>query len=118
MHSSAAARQRTPYGLSFRVDELTLVRDWAERHGLTMAVKLDQVIDGAEFEELLLVSGPGRLRQALTLWRTDHSVIGQAAGGHPKGFAGVKLALSHVASAVPPGPGRSPSRWKKLLSRF
>ncbi len=122
MHTPATARHRTPYGLSFHVHELVFVRQWAERQGLTMSIKLDQVIDGAEFEELLLISGPGpgRARQALTLWRTDHSFIAQAAGGHPKGFAGIKLALAHFAGAfgVAPVPARAASRWKRLLARF
>jgi hypothetical protein len=56
----------------------------------------------------------------LTLWRTDHSVIGQEAGGHPKGFSGVQLALAHFAgtfSAVPP-KRHALARWRKLLARL
>ncbi len=120
MHTPATARHRTPYGLSFQVQELVFVRHWAERQGLTMSVKLDQVIDGAEFEELLLITGPGRPRQALTLWRTDHSYIGQSTAGHPKGFANIKLALAHFAGTLiaAPVPARTASRWKRLLARF
>ena len=119
MHPHAAARLRTPYGLAFPVAELELVRGWAERQGLRMAVRLDQVLDGAEFEELLMISAPGHARQALSLWRTDHSIIGQAAGGHPKGFTGVHLALAHFAflfAAAPCKPGVR-ARWNRLLGR-
>jgi hypothetical protein len=120
MHTNATARHRTPYGLSFQVQELVFVRQWAERQGLTLAVKLDQVIDGAEFEELLMISASGRARQALTLWRTDHSYIAQAAGGHPKGFACIQQALAHFAGIFGsvPSPARAASRWKRLLARF
>jgi hypothetical protein len=118
MQSPAAARPRTPYGLAFPLHELVFVRDWAERQGLKLAVKLDQVIDGAEFEELLLIGGAGRPAPALTLWRTDHSVIGQAAGGHPKGFAAVQLALAHFTGCACKHAARPASRWRKLLARF
>ena len=119
MHFPATARPRTPYGLAFPVHELVFVRDWAERHGMKLSVKLDQVIDGAEFEELLMIAGVDRPDQALTMWRTDHSVIAQAAGGHPKGFLAVQVALAHFAGlATGAGRARPPSRWKKLLSRF
>ncbi len=120
MHTQAHARHRTPYGLSFQVHELVFVRQWAERQGLSLIVKLDQVIDGAEFEELLFISGPGRTRQALTLWRTDHSFIAQTAGGHPKGFACIKQALAHFGGTftIAPLPARAASRWKRLLARF
>jgi hypothetical protein len=120
MHTPATARHRTPYGLSFQVHELVFVRQWAERQGLVMTVKLDQVIDGAEFEELLMISSTGRGREALTVWRTDHSFIAQAASGHPKGFPSVKLALAHFAGTFTGTamPARSASRWKRLLGRF
>jgi hypothetical protein len=120
MHSSAAARLRTPYGLSFPLQELVFVREWAERRGATLAVRLDQVIDGAEFEELLMISVAGRCRQALTLWRTDHSIIAQASGGHPKGFSGVQCALAHFAGVFAPVPRRPRQawRWRQLLARF
>jgi hypothetical protein len=120
MHIPATARHRTPYGLSFQVHELVFVRQWAEHQGLTMRVKLDQVIDGAEFEELLMISGPGQGRQALTLWRTDQSFIAQPSSGQPRGFTCVKLALAHFAHifTANPMPARSNSRWKRLLARF
>jgi hypothetical protein len=120
MHRQAAARHRTPYGLAFPVQELEYVRFWAARQGLHMHVRLDQVLDGAEFEELLMISAPSRARQALTLWRTDHSVIGQEAGGHPKGFSGVQLALAHFAGTFPAVPPKrhALARWRKLLARL
>ena len=120
MHPQAAARPRTPYGLAFPLPELEFVRAWAERQGLRLEVRLDQVLDGAEFEELLMITAPRSARQALTLWRTDHSVIAQAAGGHPKGFSGVHMALAHFAgtfSAAAP-QRRALARWRKLLGRL
>jgi hypothetical protein len=113
MHSQAAARPRTPYGLAFAVPELEFVRDWAARHGLRMHVRLDQVLDGAEFEELVMLCAPGRGRQALTLWRTDHAVIAQAPGGHPRGFAGVQAAVAHFA-----GVFRAESPRRRALDRL
>jgi hypothetical protein len=100
MPTSAASRHRAPYGLAFPLAELVFVRDWAEQRSLTMSVLLDQVFDGAEFEELILIRGGGRNRRALTVWRTDASIVAQAAGACPRAFTGVAPALAHYLALL------------------
>lgn len=120
MQSPAAARPKAPYGLSFHISELVFVRDWAARQSALLSVRLDQVLDGAEFEELLQLCWPGRGRPPLTIWRTDRSVIAQEQGGAPKAFAGVQMALAHFAEGAPLASPRKrvTPRWRKLLARF
>ncbi len=100
MPISAASRPRAPYGLAFPLAELVFVRDWAEQRGLTMSVLLDQVLDGAEFEELVLIRGRGPNRRALTIWRSAASIVAQAAGASPRAFTGVEPALAHFLALL------------------
>jgi hypothetical protein len=100
MPTSAAARHRTPYGLAFPLAELVFIRDWAEQRGLVMTVLLDQVLDGAEFEELLLIRGRTPGRRALTIWRTAASVVAQAAGAQPRAFTCVPPVLAHFVALL------------------
>jgi hypothetical protein len=100
MPISAAFRHRAPYGLAFPLAELVFVRDWAEKRGLTMSVLLDQVLDGAEFEELILIRGRGPNRRALTIWRSAASIVAQAAGACPRAFTGVEPALAHFLALL------------------
>jgi hypothetical protein len=89
----------TQYGLSFAVADLIYVRDWVQRREFCLSILLDQVLDGAEFEELLLIRARLRGRRALTLWRTVSHVIAQAAGGQPRAFSGVQPALAYFSAA-------------------
>jgi hypothetical protein len=100
MHSHANALFKPPYGLSFPVEELVLVRLWAEERGLCMIVALDQTLDYAEFEEMLILAPPDRKRRTLTIWRTLGSVFLQAPHGRPRAFATVQEALASVRPAV------------------
>ncbi len=104
MHTPAVLRHRNPYGVAFPLAELLHVRAWAVHRGLSMSVLLDQVIDGAEFEELLLIRGHGPSRRALTIWRTAGSVIAQAAGAQPRAFTAVEPALAHFLGLLEPPP--------------
>jgi hypothetical protein len=96
---AAFSRQGTPYGQSFAVADLMFVRDWVQRREFSLSILLDQVLDGAEFEELLLIRAKLRGRPALTLWRTSSHVIAQAAGGQPHAFSGVQPALAYLSAA-------------------
>jgi hypothetical protein len=89
----------SPYGLSFPVADLMFVRDWVQRREYCLSILLDQVLDGAEFEELLLIRARLHGRRALTLWRTGGHVIAQAAGGQPRSFSGVQPALAYFSAA-------------------
>jgi hypothetical protein len=118
MDLPASARRKAPYGLSFPVQDLLLLRGWAEPRGLRMEILLDQVMDGAEFEELLLVRCPGRGRRALSIWRTSAGVIAQASGGQPLLFSGVQPVAAHFNNHFKPAsPPHRTSFWRQLLLR-
>ncbi len=87
------ARRNAPYGLSFAIEELQAARCWAERQRLALTVALDRVVDGAEFEEMLLFQTRDRRRRVLTLWRTEAGVAGQKAGCLPTAYASLADAL-------------------------
>jgi hypothetical protein len=115
----APGRTKAPYGLAFPVHELVFIRAWAEKRGLSMHVLLDQVLDGAEFEEMLLIRGLVKSRRALTVWRVSGGgVVAQSEGGQPRVFGGVHAALSHagaVFSLQGPRAGRANPAWRRLL---
>jgi hypothetical protein len=100
MHSHASSLFKPPYGLSFPIDELVLVRNWAEARGLCMLVALDQTLDHAEFEEMLIIAPQDRRRRTLTIWRTLGSVFLQAPHGRPHAFATVQDALASIRPAA------------------
>jgi hypothetical protein len=91
---------KPPYGLSFPIEELVMVRDWAARRGLCMIVALDQTLDYAEFEEMLIVAPPDRKRRTLTIWRTLGSVFLQVPHGRPRAFPTVQEALASIRPAA------------------
>jgi len=104
MHSHATSLFKPPYGLSFQIEELVLVRRWAEERGLHLIVALDQMLENAEFEEMLILVPPDRKRRTLTIWRTLGSIFLQVPNGRPRAFATVEEAL---ASLRPAGTKRS-----------
>lgn len=118
MDLPATAPAKAPYGLSFAVPDLVFVRDWARKRALRMEILVDQVMDGAEFEELILlrVAGGGANGQALSIWRTRNGIVAQANGGHPKLFGSVRVAAQHFATYFAPAPAAPrPSFWRALL---
>jgi hypothetical protein len=106
MRTHAVLRHRNPYGLAFPLAELIHVRAWALQRGLSLSVMLDQVIDGAEFDELLVIRRHGPGPSALTIWRTAGSVIAQAVGDQPRAFTGIEPALAHYLGLLVPPPRR------------
>jgi hypothetical protein len=116
--TQAAARPKTLYGQAFPLHELLFMRDGAGRRGLHMNILLDQVLDGAEFEELVMIRPTGRPYRAATLWRTAHCIVAQAAGAEPKAFGGIRAAMDHVLASLP-GAARARRRfsWRDLFSR-
>jgi hypothetical protein len=104
MHAPAESRSSLPYGISFTVADLVAVRDWAARHSLAMEVLLDQVLDGAEFEELLLLRGAGGPKRALTIWRAAGAIIAQQSGTQPLAFTAIAPALTYCATLLTPPP--------------
>jgi hypothetical protein len=104
MHAPAEARPSLPYGISFTVTDLVTVREWAARQGLSMEVLLDQVLDGAEFEELLLLRGAGGPKRSLSIWRATGAIIAQQSGAQPLAFTSIAPALAYCATRLTPAP--------------
>ena len=96
MHSSNVFARRVAYGLAFTIEDLTLVRNWAEQRHLRLAIVLDRSVDGAEFEELLVLAPVQAKRSTLTLWRTKDGIFAQAQHGVPHRFETVGELLSQV----------------------
>jgi hypothetical protein len=110
MHLRQASLAPSPYGLAFSIEELILVRSWAEQRDLVLTVALDHVVDGAEFEEMLIIAPHNRQRRTLSIWRTSAGVFAQTPHGRPRGFATVKETLEAIRPA--------PARRKSWLSRI
>lgn len=126
MDMPATAPARLPYGLAFPLPDLVFVRDWARKRMLHMEIIVDRVLDGVEFEELIMLrpdntlkgATPGR-GAALTLWRTGTGIIAQANGGHPKLFASVRAATAHYSGSLgTQPPAARASFWRSLLNGF
>ncbi len=100
--------QRAPYGLSFGIEELKTIHFWADKSNFRLAIVLDQVVEGAEFEEMLVLSENSSRCRSVTLWRTASSVIVQAQHSRPNAFRTMRDALSSIKVRNPARPAR---RW-------
>ncbi len=108
---SLSTSVRAPYAVAFSIEDLLLVRSWAEQRGLRLNIATDQVMDGAEFEEMLIIAPPNRERRTLTVWRTQDGVFAQTPQGRPRSFACTKDLLEALRPAQP----RQRAAWKRLL---
>ena len=100
-----------PYAVAFSIEDLLLVRSWAEQRGLRLTVATDQILDGAEFEEMLIIAPANRQRRTLTVWRTKDGVFAQTPQGRPRGFACTKDLLDALRPAQP----RQRAGWMRML---
>ena len=117
MRLPATIRQKAIYGEAFPLPELAFMRDGAARRGLRMTILLDQVLDGAEFEEVVLIRPSFRPHRAVTVWRTATCIVAQAAGGQPKAFGGIRAAMDHVFASLPcSARARRRFSWRYLFS--
>ena len=114
MQTQSPSRVRSPHGEAFAVHELVFIRAWAHARGLSLRILLDEVLDGEEFEEMLLL-GARKSRRVLRLWRVAGGVVSQAEGGSPHVFGGIHSALSHAGAHFTPQPMRVPAAWWRLL---
>ncbi len=111
MSLSRPSKIAAPYAVAFSIEDLILVRSWAEQRSLGLHIATDQVLDGAEFEELLIIAPHNRERRTLTLWRTQAGVFAQTPQGRPRAFATVRDLLD----ALRPAQQRQRARWLRLL---
>ncbi len=86
------------------------MRSWAQQRGLHLTIATDQVRNGAEFEEMLILAPQGGQPRCLTVWRTANSVFAQTPQSRPHGFTTLKELLDALQPAQ---KARSP--WRRLL---
>ncbi len=111
MSLSRQSNNAPPYAVAFSIEDLILIRCWADRRGLQLSVAIDQVVDGAEFEEMLIVAPQNRERRTLTLWRTQANVYAQTPEGRPRAFA----TLKDLLEALNPAQPRQRTPWHRRL---
>ncbi len=99
MQTSDISAFNKAYGLAFAVEDLVMLRNWAEQRRLRLTVALDRVIDGVEFEEMLVVAPPAGRRRTLTLWRTHEAIFAQTPAGAPESFDTMQDLLDQLRPA-------------------
>jgi hypothetical protein len=92
-HPELATR---PQPAPFEVWQLTVLRAWAEYHGLEMAIDLAGQVDGAECEELVILRARHNGDRWI-LWRTADAVMLRSTGGPGLEFNLLADALAAIA---------------------
>jgi hypothetical protein len=82
---------------SFEVWQLTVLRAWAEYHGLEMAIDLASQVEGAECEELVILRAR-HTGNRWTLWRTTDAIMLRSIGAPVSEFN----LLAEVCAAIAP----------------
>jgi hypothetical protein len=95
-HPESATR---PQPAPFEVWQLTVLRAWAEYHGLEMAIDLAGQVDGAECEELVILRAR-HTGDRWILWRTADAIMLRSTGGPVSKFNLLADALTTVAPAA------------------
>jgi hypothetical protein len=111
-----AARAKAPHGVSFPVAELLAVQDWGGAHGMMMQVVIDHVLNGAAFEELLVMRHARTHRRVLCLWRRVDQVIAQRPDQRPLVFRSLDAALAAMAPAATAPRPRGMRAWMAWLT--
>lgn len=85
-------------GIAFEVADLVLLQGWANRHGMRMAVELDQCIDGHEYEEIIAIYASDVGPRRWSIWRSRDGVIAQPLLGRARRFFRVADATEALLS--------------------
>jgi len=84
----------SPEGISFEINELLMLRNWAERNALRLELELDHQEGDREYEEYAnLTPEAGRHRLA-TMWRTRDAVMVMPFAGPTRRFVSMAYALA------------------------
>lgn len=96
---AAVPQQRAarPEGLAFDIPDLMMMRGWADYHNLPLTLSLDTVIDGAEYEEYVII-GDGQ--RCWHLWRLADGIAVRSAGSKAVLFAEMPDALDLLIPAA------------------
>jgi hypothetical protein len=92
-----------PRGLAFEIDDLLLVRSWAESHDFQMLVHLDHgaAVD-EEYEEVITFHTQTSPLYRLILWRNSEAVFVQPLVGRGKRYSSVIAALESLLQSPHP----------------
>lgn len=86
-------------GLAFSIEDLLLLRAWAEAQSLHMRVHLDHGLEGEEYEEVLAFSETDSALCLFILWRDARTVHLQPLIGRPRRFGSVMAVLEAICPA-------------------
>jgi hypothetical protein len=104
----------TPKGLSFKVSELILARNWSAANNLRMVVRLDHGSDAEDYEEVLAVHVGDSTLCRWIMWRDVEVVFVQPLIGRTERYGSVAEAFEALAAKqqivlTDIKPGRWPS---------
>ncbi len=111
MNASLTSTAKRAYGLSFDIEDLVLIREWAAERCLRLTIALDHTSDGVEFEELLLLHAASSREPTLTIWRTGDNFFAQPADRSPQRFTSVGEILARLRPAQARRAGWRPAKW-------
>jgi hypothetical protein len=94
--TSESLRFPVPTGLSFEVEDLVLIRKWADLNDVIVAVRLDHGIAGEEYEEVVAFQTRLRPVSRLIMWRSAESVFVQPLVGVRAQYDSVRDALASL----------------------
>ena len=94
-----AATKPQDNATAFTISELLLLQGWAEFHGMHKTIDLAHCMDGAECDEIAIISEPDSLLHWM-LWRKQDSVIVQPMLGAAHRFDTISDALASIRTAA------------------
>ena len=97
--SAPRSRPSSLRGLAFGIEDLLLLRDWAEAQSLWMHVHLDHGVEGEEYEEVLAFTKQDSTLSQFIMWREAGAVFLQPLIGRPRQFDSVAMALAIICPA-------------------
>jgi hypothetical protein len=83
-------------GLSFEVDDLTLIRDRSEANDLRMVVRLDYGSDVEEYEEVLALHAGTDHQYRWLMWRNTNTVFVRSLDGRALRYESATQAIDAV----------------------
>jgi hypothetical protein len=84
-------------GLSFDIDDLTLIRDRSEANGLHMVVRLDYGSDVEEYEEVLALHAGTNPQYRWLMWRNTNTVFVRSLDGRALRYGSATQAIDSLA---------------------
>jgi len=96
MDTSKSLRLALPMGLSFEVEDLVLIRKWADLNDIIVAVRLDHGIAGEEYEEVVAFHRRLSACCGLIMWRNVGSIFVQPLVGIKTQYGSVRDALASL----------------------